>query len=278
MFAESYGRDEYVENDRVFSGADEFIDWTARTPKGKAEWHDTARATPGDAWNRHRRGWHGTDSFEDAVTLARAGWLERVELEMSADTVPFRANNVLDVRHDVSGAFVDVGAYLAGEPMSMLAPYVSQGKPITKIAIQLVTSGIMSSETLLKNARIMAAAVDVLTVAGHAVEITMFGRFGPCNDHYWNYVVPIKHANEAMDLSAIAFWLGHPSVQRRFLFGALEQESIQHRAWAGAYSGGGYGHVPFDVAPCIDADIVILDPTETEREMRRLIERTNEDG
>lgn len=164
----------------------------------------------------------GADSISDALKLARNGWqgveceaMDIVDsaidsIEAETDVTAFRP------RFGVSGAEVDLGRYLSGEPECMIdydlieAP--SAGRVITLCASVCVSSAI-SSETIKQRGYAIAALAFALMRLGFAVElwadITIAG-----NGALGQMRVLVKGLNDELDHSKIMFGYAHPAMLR----------------------------------------------------------------
>ena len=165
----------------------------------------------------------GADSIEAALSLARNGWqgveteaMEIVDsaidsIEAETDVVAFRP------RFDVSGAEVDLGRYLSGEPECMIdydliaAP--AAGRVITLCA-SVCVSGAISGETIKRRGFAIAALAFALMRLGFAVELwadmSISGRGGALGQMR----ILIKGLNDELDHAKVMFGYAHPAMLR----------------------------------------------------------------
>ena len=207
--------------------------------------------------------WHGTNTFEQAVALARRGWPEgaAAALELRAE-VESAVRDLINARStsytfDVAGEFVDVGRFLSGEPEcfgSESQDYGNTVRPVVKIVANLAASGSVSTKSLYVRGAAIVAAIDILESLGRRVEVwiahgsTKSRRGGQSNVHETHVLV--KKADQPLDVDRLAFAVAHPSTLRRLCFSIMEQ----------------HGHLPCSTWP--HAVTVAGDAIVTEHSLR----------
>lgn len=184
--------------------------------------------------------WAGGVTFTKALELARDGWTEELPDALAvADSAVMLAEHehIMDSFNepvwDVTGAQVDVGAYLAGTPECMIDYPLTETSKVGRI-ITLVASGtsssVISASAILRRGQLIVALTLALSRLGHAVEL------------YWNWhgqdrgkpgkdcevSVRIKGVNDELDPAAIMFAYAHPAMQRRLSFGITERCGKTH--------------------------------------------------
>src|SRR6266566_2279928 len=117
-------------------------------------------------------------SFADAVRMAGEGWTEQLD---SALGLAESAIETADKEHmtdsfnqpvwDVTGAQVDIGAFLAGTPECMIDYPLTEtskvGRVITLIA-SISVSASVSADTIARRGRVITALALALSRLGHA--------------------------------------------------------------------------------------------------------------
>jgi len=175
--------------------------------------------------------WKGA-SFEEALELARNGWTDELDgaLELAESAVTFaEQEHMTDSFNqpvwDVTGAQVDVGAYLAGTPECMidypLSTTSKAGRVITLCA-SVTYSGSLSAETVIKRGRVITALALALSRLGHNTELwaDLTGK----NDKGELQVrVLVKSADDELDPAKVMYAFAHPSMLRQLHFSALEK-------------------------------------------------------
>jgi hypothetical protein len=202
--------------------------------------------------------WHGTDTFKQAVELARRGWPEGAAkaLELRAE-VESAVRDLINARStsytfDVAGEFVDVGRYLSGEPEcfgSESQDYGNQTKPVVKIVANLAASGAVSPQSLFVRGAAIIAAVDVLEALGRRVEVWVAkgsARVRGRDDGAHETHVLVKQADQPIDIDRLGFAIAHPACLRRLCFSIMEQ----------------HGHLPNNTYPhrvTVEGDAIVTD-------------------
>lgn len=188
--------------------------------------------------------WDMGASWKDAVTMAEGGWAEGWEsvTRMGAKL----ARQVTDVivvptvEYDVSGDYVDVGAFLAGEPECM-GNFVMQEveRPVCHIVLNGIFSGGLSGDTMARRGAACLALVDALERSGRRCEVTLSVITGPGDP--LEARVTLKRPDDTLNPGLLAFALCHPASSRRIGFSWLETLSASLREKHGI--GRSYGAV-----------------------------------
>ncbi len=201
-----------------------------------------------------RNGFYGdAKTYADAVRLAETGWptgLARVAPLIGDLTAEF-AGRILreEWTPDVVGNYVDPGRYLAGEPdcfmrLEEVETHIGHIRPRVKILMNRGVAGDVGSDVIEARGAATVALVDLLELAGYAVSITIvFAVTSPSRSRLIVDYITIKPENQRADLSTLAFWLAHPSAQRRLHFARRESfdaHTRQEFEFGGRY-GTGYG-------------------------------------
>lgn len=202
--------------------------------------------------------WAGTQTFEQAVELARRGWPEGAAkaLELRAE-VESAVRDLINARStsytfDVAGEFVDVGRFLSGEPEcfgSESQDYGNNAKPVVKIVANLAASGAVSPQSLFVRGAAIVAAVDILEALGRRVEVWASKGSarvrGSDNGAYETHVL-VKKADQPLDIDRLGFVIAHPASLRRLFFSLMEQ----------------HGHLPNDTYPhrvTVEGDAIVTE-------------------
>lgn len=200
----------------------------------------------------------GAESIEAALSLARNGWQEA---EVEALNIVDSAIDAIDAETDVvafrplfamSGAEVDMGRYLSGEPECMvdyeLITAPSAGRVITLCASVCVSAAV-SNETIKKRGYGIAALAFALMRLGFAVElwadITISGSgFG--GKALGQMRILVKGLNDELDPSKVMFGYAHPAMLRGL--GLPVGHEFEPKLAQRLGIGRGYGRP----APCIE--------------------------
>lgn len=199
----------------------DFTRWIANTER---KWNLRHSVT-----NTPDRSWDLGVGWEDALKLATVGWPEGVkQLHALASSVP---NDVVVTKtYGVAGEQPDVPRYLAGDPFNMIHRGKSKvPKPTMTIAVNISASAFVTAQEFANYGAAIVALVDHLE--SRRVRVELIGVFSGSpiqNGDRFAMSWHIKHAEDALDLSAVAFSLGHPAMLRRLGFAFLERTNA---AW-----------------------------------------------
>ena len=166
--------------------------------------------------------WDDSVGYDGALRLARDGWEQGVRnLSALAAAVP---NDIVVSRaYSVAGEMPDVPRYLAGDPYNMVhRRRAATPKPAMRIVINAVASAGVTAAEFMNYGAAMVALVDRLESRRVRVELTACFTISLRNNTaniYWT----VKRAEDQLDLSAVAFSLGHPAMLRRLGFAAMER-------------------------------------------------------
>jgi hypothetical protein len=202
--------------------------------------------SPQSSNKEERNDWSGCENLKEACDLATHGWdAVRPEVDnLLADLEPRLADAFGEyyvTRHDVAGSFVDVGAYVTGEPECMVEfvpePDSRMGRVI-KIAVAGTASASISPEHIRLRGVAVLALVDVIHKMGLGIELwwdsTIEGN--DRTDH--STAVKLHDSAEPLDINTVMFALAHPSMLRRLQFSVQEQSKTAKAQGVG----GGYGY------------------------------------
>lgn len=220
---------------RNFSSWNEFVQYVAEgkvTAKSVTDsmQHSQEVAERGD---NHR----GTRTFAEALKLANDGWTEK-EKEVRALINPmFDAVSSLiekiDVSYDYEGHNIDVGRFVEGEPecwQKFETKIVDgSGNKIIRLVFNASVSAGIRPNVIIQRGAAIASLIELLEFAGHRVELILAfcGREfrGSSKEVRNEFYIPVKDANQPMDLAKLIYILAHPSVLRRLYLRAMELET-----------------------------------------------------
>jgi|SRR5882672_1969300 len=212
------------EHTKVFRGywsSPEALSREIRKWDKKEAWSDSG-------WETGNRAWYGTTSMDGAISLALEGWPEGAE-KASRLQNRIRANNPIMLKRklfSVAGASPDVPRAISGNPLNMRIPDVS--KASRRVVITLL-SDISAhcghdGDEFINRAAVVAAVVDEIEASGYACDVITYcnsegGGWGDGSSSF-NYCtsIQVKNSNQPVDISRLAFGLGHTSFFRRMIF------------------------------------------------------------
>jgi len=174
----------------------------------------------------HRdRNFTGTDTYEEALDLARWGWPEgtqRMQQAVDAIASSTAVQTVMSTMHDVAGAYPIAAYAAAGDPMCMVAPgeVLDSVRPVVRLYVSNTARANTEVESIMNYGAVVLSVVDALESGGFRVEITQGSPVaafmkdnlvGECQ-------IILKNADDALDIEKLSFALAHPSMLRRLQF------------------------------------------------------------
>lgn len=185
--------------------------------------------------------WRGTATFGDAIKLALDGYHEPVAdvtklVKRIEDSIRPAMRETFEVYEDVTGVEVDVAAFLAGQPESMLEAQPVKVASAGRCVNILVHSGFLASaeaSVIKRRGAVVAALASLLETAQHSSEVWLEATCSPsalggtpveAREARHTVLIRFKRADEPLDLPRLLFALAHPSNHRRLCFSIREQE------------------------------------------------------
>lgn len=193
-----------------------------------------------------RRTWHGVKKFEEAVVLAREGWLSAAQ-DTHAIVAPIfdKVSSLIertDVLYDVEGHGIDIGRFVQGEPECWqrfeTVTVDGPGHKIIRIVFNQVAHCEVGHNVIKTRGVAALALITLLEYAGHRVELIVNSGAWKFGKHSEAPII-VKRADDALDEGRLAYALCHPSMLRCLYFSVWETSKEAHAL--GAYHGGGYG-------------------------------------
>jgi len=189
---------------------------------------DTPRTWRGASSSTSRSGgqdWDLGASFDEALSLAKLGWLEGAQRSQRAlKALSNRTPSPVD-RTDFYGHRPHVARYCAGAPDSMIRRASPQagGDNVLTVYIPVNALAGVSAQHMSNFGLAVAQYIRQLELAdGKRVELhgavcSVVSGWRVC--HTWK----IKDAGQPLDLAVLAFAVGHPAMFRRLGFGLRER-------------------------------------------------------
>lgn len=186
---------------------------------------------PSGTWNQDEseRCWNDTDrnrgaSMADAIAMARLGWPEGAEQarKLHAGIMAALPERKRLAAYSVAGAVPHVARAIAGNPMSMrrIVAKETNQRPIITLVCSIAVNWGYPPQAMLCHAAAMAAVVDFLEDAGFRCEVLMVARTS--NSRLAAEIaIKLKAAEQPLNLSVMAYGLGHPAIWRRLIFALL---------------------------------------------------------
>jgi len=193
--------------------------------------------------------WDYSEGWKGAHYIAKHGWpYGALKMRKLADKlyekIAPKVNIWQGTQHDVSGAYVDIGAYLSGAPECMVAfeeRETNAAHPVDML-ISCCYSWKIPADVICNRGAAILATIDALEQSGCSVSVTV--EFTDAKGGYEVVnTIRIKRPGEVLDADALAFAIMHPAFFRRLCFASLEHEPYNVRRALGVRPTGTYGIV-----------------------------------
>lgn len=179
-----------------------------------------------------------TNDFDEAVNLMKDGWSDMAKKLNAKLQVNEKQNAMVNKRkmvNSVAGFQPIVPLYLAGVPTNMVSQkMVPVKQKIVNITKSVSYSACVSTETIIEESVKAMQIVKKLEAMGYRVNLSIaLGSIR--SDRQLFSKVCIKHANEKLNVSKLAFPLVHPSMLRRLFFRFIEVCPDTTKSFVGGY-------------------------------------------
>lgn len=217
---------------------------TRETFMSLAEFADTAEERYRGDLDAEPKPWSGYVTMREALNLARHGWTEENQeaMAIAEDAVSvLERDGVMQSFNqpvwDVTGAQVDVGAYLAGTPECMIDYPVNPAKgkvPTVTIVKSFTFLSTMDDEEMRVHGRLVVALCLALERLGVPVEIWADRPLNNANTHNGRYYqrILLKAGDDYLDAGQLQFALIHPAMLRKLGFAVMRAASPRPRKQA----------------------------------------------
>ena len=186
---------------------------------------DTPRVWRSDSSvsNRREYSWDLSAGYEGALKLASEGWEEGVG-KVSALIQSLPTGQRAERTYAIAGDYPDVARAVAGDMMNMVRRgNAHKPRQTMSICVNVCCSAGTSATRMANFAAALVSIIDRLETRGVRVELIGLAVAIERDQRRGCVVWTIKQAGDPVDLSAIAFGLGHPAMFRRLVFGAWER-------------------------------------------------------
>lgn len=222
-----------------------------------------SRRTDNDKW--HGCSWNQalkmarTDGYREAIPEA-----ERFSAAVSDSIIAERFATTFEPVYDVTGSTVDIGRYLAGTPECMIEAVplrIARAGRTVRIVVSCAASSGVPADRIMRRGAAVMALVDVLARAQHPLEVWIGEPVTGDAGRRGVILTKVQQANATLDMGRIMYATAHPSMLRRLMFSAQEQQSETLREEFGITPYGGYGQptsfIPDDFPDQADSTIVL---------------------
>lgn len=198
--------------------------------------------------------WFGTNTLAEAISFARKGWFngrqkvrDMRRLLNIKNLLPYSQR--IHATRDVAGDEPDIDLFLQGEPENMITPWESQtaqrGK-VVRFIINRTVSANVDGDEIVRRGIALIIAFETLIQLGYSVNVTICFSVHGEGETRMEWYIPVLHAGDPINMDTLAFMFIQPAVCRRLQFAVSECEPRKIREQFNFYTGGGYGHPPFD--------------------------------
>jgi hypothetical protein len=166
--------------------------------------------------------WTFDVSYDEAVKMLHDGWEEGVQ-KVTALAQPIPSVNRFVDKFDFAGYRPDVPRYLSGDMRSMIRRGSERKpKPTMSIVVSIGVNCMVKARSMWNFGAAMVSLIDRLESKGVRVEVQALW-VTETNTARTCLSVGLKRAEDALDISSLAFSLSHPAMLRRLMFAALER-------------------------------------------------------
>lgn len=171
--------------------------------------------------------WDLCAGYDGAVNMARTGWVEGAQRTQKALKAFAPLTPTPQLKNDIVGYRPNIPRYLAGVPNHMVRRVkrgdTGQGRVLT-LAVSVVANSFTSAHCMSNFGVAVAQYINQLERSG--IRVHLIGTFA-VERNSWRLAVTwtIKHAGQPLDLSALAFAIGHPAMLRRIGLAMMERQS-----------------------------------------------------
>ncbi len=226
-----------------FSTLADFADYIKAVPMNVQRQTDHDRNA---GWQTTMPKWYGTPDMNKALKLALHGWNEGIEAsEEIIEEITTEYSKDKKRISSLVGGQVNVGKMLSGNPKHMIKRKKQNKKKVTTLFVECAMIHSISPIYAAIRAATICAIADLIEQNGYSCEINavmIVSRNGTHTLPGAQMCVTLKQANERLNLSDVAFSLGHPSFFRRMIFGAIGSSIECKPIWEGM----GYPTSAFD--------------------------------
>ncbi len=189
----------------------------------------------------------GTDTFDEAIKLARYGWdegtkmIEEMSLALTDEII--KTIDVPEIRFDVTGDELDIGRFVEGEPedfMELVPVEIEQEPKVLKVVVAVGALANVEGRAMMRKGEAAVALIDALEKCGKRIEVDVVSATSNRSSTSAT-IVRVKEANEPVNLATLAFALAHPSMLRRLFFANREHWTPAERSALGINLRDGYG-------------------------------------
>lgn len=187
----------------------------------------------------HKNGnakWYGTESYEEADNLMKFGDKDKANIfnaEMRKIKISVGGyTRQSEIYRSRQGFVPDIPSYLAGHPNNMfnVRTNIKKNSKVLTICYNVGCSYAVTTETIIKNATLVARLISTLEKQGYRVNlyVSCCAKNENKNIEICAVSVKVKDSGKPLDTLRLAYPLINPSFFRRHIFAYLERQNKWH--------------------------------------------------
>lgn len=183
---------------------------------------DQNKAWCQDSWTETNERFYGCKSMDEALRLAKEGWVEgawRVE-KLRGRVLAASPIIKRPAQYGIVGAVPSVPRAVAGNPMNMriLGSSVSRRRPVITLISNMSNNCSITAESICNYAAVVCALIDHIEAAGFATEVISIAPTTGRKGYTALNAIKAKESTHPVDLKRLSFALGHVALFRRMVF------------------------------------------------------------
>tara|TARA_Y100000004_G_scaffold28994_1_gene29877 strand:- start:38014 stop:38937 length:924 start_codon:yes stop_codon:yes gene_type:complete len=199
--------------------------------------------------------WAGTPNYAKCQELAENGWSEGLkyveDVREKMSRIVASKIKAFHPRLADAGDEIDIGAFVEGDPEHWIEFHEidtdGPGGKIVRVLVNVAVSCSVDKKYFIHRGAAVVGLMEALQNCGYSVELTLLSTTEHEN-HIHQYEIPVKRPDEHLDGDRCSFMVIHPSILRRLVFSAKEQEETDDYT-------NGYG-IPTEIVGATDKDFV----------------------
>lgn len=205
---------------RDFDSMGDFLQWLDDTPP---QWVTSESKGETPTYTK----FSGTRNMGEANRLIVNGWPEgraMMQAAMATQSAITKPARIPALWNDVAGAYPDVQAAIAGDPLNMVNTGNSDKTqhPIIDFLFNISAGSSVDSDSIMSRGAAILSWVDALEDAGYRTSLTLVEYCAATVDNFL-MTIQVKRPEDPLDIDRVAYVMAHPSMLRRHNFAAMER-------------------------------------------------------
>lgn len=218
---------------------------------------ESAKVSDRASMRQGQEDWYGTSTFDEAVALASYGWSEGYKKMQTKSTTFITHQGYLpELSRDMCGEFVDVDAFIKGEPECMFTFNGFKPQQFLRFVINTGGNCDVDADEIYERGAVLVNMIDTLESRGVRCEIWASMAVRNSGNKYVRRT-KIKEFSDKLNVEKLTYCLCNASWHRRIGFAEKEANTEKIRKQFDYYSARGYGSSCDDVMPMKEGDVYI---------------------